>query len=52
MLISESKSFLFVHVQKTAGTSLAEILKPHALNPFPQACQSAQGTVRDSRAGV
>ena len=33
MLISESKSFLFVHVQKTAGTSLADILKPHALNP-------------------
>lgn len=29
MLISESKSFLFVHVQKTAGTSLTQLLEPH-----------------------
>jgi len=33
MLISEQKSFIFVHVQKTAGTSLTDILQPYALNP-------------------
>ena len=33
MLISESKQFVFVHVQKTAGTSLAQILAPHCLQP-------------------
>ena len=52
MLISESKSFLFVHVQKTAGTSLAEILKPHALNPANgrmNKLASDLGLVRDWR---
>jgi hypothetical protein len=52
MLISESKSFLFVHVQKTAGTSLAEILKPHALNPASgrmNKLASDLGLVRDWR---
>ena len=52
MLISESKSFLFVHVQKTAGTSLADILKPHALNPASgrmNKLASDLGLVRDWR---
>jgi hypothetical protein len=33
LLLSESKRFLFVHVQKTAGTSVTELLAPHALAP-------------------
>lgn len=33
MLISEQKRFVFVHVQKTAGTSLSDVLSPYALNP-------------------
>jgi hypothetical protein len=33
MLVSESHRFLFVHVQKTAGTSLTTALAPHALSP-------------------
>jgi hypothetical protein len=33
VLLSESKRFLFVHVQKTAGTSIAELLAPYALAP-------------------
>ena len=33
MLISESKRFIFVHVQKTAGSSLRDLLSPHALKP-------------------
>lgn len=33
MLVSESRGFLFVHVQKTAGTSLTRLLEPWALQP-------------------
>lgn len=33
MLVSESHRFLFVHVQKTAGTSLTSSLAPYALSP-------------------
>lgn len=33
MLISETKKFIFVHVQKTAGTSLTQLLAPHCLQP-------------------
>ena len=33
MLLSESKRFLFVHVQKTAGTSITELMAPYALAP-------------------
>jgi len=33
MLISESHRFIFVHVQKTAGTSITEVLRPLALQP-------------------
>jgi len=33
VLLSESKRFLFVHVQKTAGTSITELLAPYALAP-------------------
>lgn len=33
MLISESHGFLFVKVQKTAGTSITEALRPLALEP-------------------
>jgi hypothetical protein len=52
MLISESKSFLFVHVQKTAGTSLADILRPYALTPDSgrfNKLASDLGLVRDWR---
>lgn len=30
MLISDQKNFIFVHVQKTAGTSLQKVLRAHA----------------------
>ena len=30
MLISDSKRFIFVHVPKTAGSSLRELLRPHS----------------------
>lgn len=33
MLISVTHGFLFVHVQKTAGTSLTRLLDPYALQP-------------------
>lgn len=33
MLISVSHGFLFVHVQKTAGTSVTRFLAPYALSP-------------------
>ncbi len=33
MIISESKKLIFVHVQKTAGTSFSQILEPFALMP-------------------
>lgn len=33
MLISETKKFIFIHVQKTAGTSLTQVLAPHCLQP-------------------
>lgn len=33
MLVSESHRFIFVHVQKTAGTSITELLRPLALQP-------------------
>ena len=33
MLISDTKNFLFVHVQKTAGTSLTQVLAPVCLQP-------------------
>jgi len=33
MLVSESHRFVFVHVQKTAGTSITEILRPLCLQP-------------------
>lgn len=52
MLISERHNFLFVHVQKTAGTSLSDILKPHALHPTDgrlNKLASDLGLVRDWR---
>jgi hypothetical protein len=33
MLISDSKGFLFVHVQKTAGSSIRKVLDPFAVHP-------------------
>jgi len=33
MLISLSKKFVFVHVQKTAGTSIRAVLQEHAVTP-------------------
>jgi len=33
MLVSESHRFIFVHVQKTAGTSITEVLRPLSLAP-------------------
>jgi len=35
MLISETRKFVFIHVQKTAGTSLTQWLAPHCLQPSP-----------------
>lgn len=52
MLLSESKRFLFVHVQKTAGTSLTELLAPYALAPSASRCNklaSDLGLRRDWR---
>ena len=31
MLISDTKKFVFVHIEKTAGSSITEVLRPHAL---------------------
>lgn len=33
MVISDSKNFLFVHVQKAAGSSIRRLLEPHAVRP-------------------
>jgi len=33
MVISDSKDFLFVHVQKAAGSSIRRLLEPYALHP-------------------
>ena len=33
MIISESKKLIFVHVQKTAGTSFSQLLEPYGLHP-------------------
>jgi hypothetical protein len=52
MLISERHNFLFVHVQKTAGTSLAVLLGPFALAPSSSRWNklaSDFGLVRDWR---
>ena len=52
MLISTSHSFLFVHVQKTAGTSVTRFLAPHALSPSGSRLNklaSDLGLVRDWR---
>jgi len=52
LLLSESKRFLFVHVQKTAGTSITELLAPHALAPSASRCNrlaSDLGLRRDWR---
>jgi len=35
MLISTEKKFLFIHIQKTAGSSLARLLKSHAPDTRP-----------------
>ena len=32
MLISDSKQFIFVHIPKTAGTSIRSALAPHSLS--------------------
>lgn len=34
MLYSESKNFVFVHVWKTAGESIIDVLRPHTAFPF------------------
>ncbi len=31
MLISDSKTFIFVHIEKTAGTSITSALQPHSI---------------------
>jgi hypothetical protein len=52
MLISESRRFVFVHVQKTAGTSITEVLAPFALRPTATRLNrlaSDLGLVRDWR---
>lgn len=52
MLVSESRGFLFVHVQKTAGTSLTRLLEPWALQPDAGRCNrllSDAGLRRDWR---
>jgi hypothetical protein len=52
MLISERHNFLFVHVQKTAGTSLTTLLQPYALQPSQSRVNklaSDFGLVRDWR---
>ena len=52
MLISESHRFVFVHVQKTAGTSITEVLTPFALRPAATRLNklaSDLGLVRDWR---
>lgn len=52
MLISQRSNFLFVHVQKTAGTSLSTLLQPHALTPSSSRLNklaSDMGLVRDWR---
>ena len=30
MIISHSKKFIFIHIYKTAGTSISQALLPHA----------------------
>lgn len=52
MLISESHNFLFVHVQKTAGTSVTRFLAPYAMSPSSTRLNklaSDIGLVRDWR---
>jgi hypothetical protein len=52
MLISETHRFIFVHVQKTAGTSITQLLAPHALSPAAgrvNRIASDLGLVRDWR---
>jgi len=52
MLVSQSHRFVFVHVQKTAGTSITELLRPLSLTPsggrVARLC-SDLGLVRDWR---
>ncbi|MDH3592105.1 MAG: hypothetical protein OER88_09510, partial [Planctomycetota bacterium] len=35
MLVSDSHRFIFVHVRKTAGSSVRRLLAPYALPPPP-----------------
>lgn len=52
MVISDSKSFIFVHVQKTAGSSIRRLLQPYAVEgPRTRLNRLASrlGLVRDYR---
>ncbi len=52
MIISESKKLIFVHVQKTAGTSFSQLLEPYALIPSAgrwNKIASDMGLVKDWR---
>jgi hypothetical protein len=50
--MSDSKNFLFVHVQKAAGSSIRRLLEPHAVRPTRTAwnkVSSRLGLQRDNR---
>ena len=52
MIISESKNLIFIHVQKTAGTSFSQLLEPYALQPSAgrwNKISSDMGLVKDWR---
>ena len=40
MLISDSKAFIFVHIEKTGGTSMTQVLRPYALRWPPSGWHS------------
>ena len=51
MIIADKKKIIFIHIEKTAGTSIAALLLPHISEAYRSKNAKMPGTARDWRKG-